>query len=60
MSKQEEYAQVCFSLKEKSDKLQSFELDTFVFNPDINTLIDEISELEILKKKLEEELGGQE
>lgn len=60
MNKQEEYAQVCFSLKEKSDKLQSFELDTFVFNPDINTLIDEISELEILKKKLEEELGGQE
>ena len=29
-----------------------------LFNPDINSLIDEISELEVLKKKLEEELGG--
>lgn len=58
MNKQEEYAQVCFSLKEKSNQLQAIQLDTFVFNPDINNLIDEISELEILKKKLEEELGG--
>jgi hypothetical protein len=35
-------------------------MDTFVFNPEINTLIDEIGDLEVLKKHLEEELGGAE
>ena len=60
MEKREEYKQICFQLQEKQEKLQSLGMDTFVFNPEINTLIDEIGDLEVLKKHLEEELGGAE
>lgn len=60
MEKREEYKQVCFQLQEKQEKLQSLGMDTFVFNPEINALIDEIGDLEVLKKHLEEELGGAE
>lgn len=56
MSKQEEYVKVCFSLNEKQEELLKIGLDTFVFNPNINSLIEEISELEQLKKKLEREM----
>lgn len=56
MEKREEYKQVCFQLKEKQEKLQSFGLDTFVFNPEINSLIEEIGDLEELKAQLEKEL----
>lgn len=56
MDKKEEYAQVCFELKENQNKLLEFDMGTFVFNPEINTLIDKITELEETKKALEAEL----
>lgn len=56
MDKKEEYAQVCFKLKESQDELMKFDMSTFVFNPELNTLIDEIAELEKTKKALEAEL----
>jgi len=58
MEKREEYAKVCFELRERQDELLKFDLSTFVLNPEINTLIDEIAELEVIKANLEKELGG--
>lgn len=58
MEKREEYAKVCFKLRERQDELLKFDVSTFVLNPEINTLIDEIAELEVIKANLEKELGG--
>lgn len=58
MGKREEYAKVCFELRERQDELLKFDVSTFVLNPEINTLIDEIAELEVIKANLEKELGG--
>lgn len=58
MEKREEYAKVCFELRERQDELLKFDASTFVLNPEINTLIDEIAELEVIKANLEKELGG--
>lgn len=58
MEKREEYAKVCFELRERQEELLKFDLSTFVLNPEINTLIDEIAELEVIKANLEKELGG--
>nr|DAD58752.1 MAG TPA: centrosomin [Caudoviricetes sp.] len=58
MEKREEYAKVCFELRERQDELLKFDVSTFVLNPEINTLIDEIAELEVIKANLEKELGG--
>lgn len=58
MEKREEYAKVCFELRERQDELLKFDMSTFVLNPEINTLIDEIAELEVIKASLEKELGG--
>lgn len=58
MEKREEYAKVCFELRERQDELLKFDMSTFVLNPEINTLIDEIAELEVIKANLEKELGG--
>lgn len=58
MEKREEYAKVCFELRERQDELLKFDLSTFVLNPEINTLIDEIAELEVIKANLEKELRG--
>lgn len=58
MEKREKYAKVCFELRERQDELLKFDVSTFVLNPEINTLIDEIAELEVIKANLEKELGG--
>ena len=58
MGKREKYAKVCFELRERQDELLKFDMSTFVLNPEINTLIDEIAELEVIKANLEKELGG--
>ena len=58
MEKREEYAKVCFELRERQDELLKFDVSTFVLNPEINTLIDEIAKLEVIKANLEKELGG--
>ena len=58
MEKREEYAKVCFELRERQNELLKFDVSTFVLNPEINTLIDEIAELEVIKANLEKELGG--
>ena len=58
MEKREEYAKVCFELKERQEELLKFDMSTFVLNPEINTLIDEIAELEVIKANLEKEIGG--
>lgn len=58
MEKREEYAKICFELRERQDELLKFDVSTFVLNPEINTLIDEIAELEVIKANLEKELGG--
>ena len=52
MEKREEYAKVCFELRERQDELLKFDVSTFVLNPEINTLIDEIAELEVIKANL--------
>lgn len=51
-----DYKEVCFSLMKKEEKLAQIGMDTFVFNPEINSLIEEISELSELKKKMEQEM----
>lgn len=58
MEKREEYAKVCFELRERQEELLKFDMSTFVLNPEINTLIDEIAELEVIKANLEKEIGG--
>ena len=58
MEKKEEYAKVCFELRERQEELLKFDMSTFVLNPEINTLIDEIAELEVIKANLEKEIGG--
>lgn len=50
------YAEVCFSLKEKQEELKNFEFDTFILQPEINSLIEEIDELENIKKELEKNM----
>lgn len=50
------YAEVCFSLKEKQRELENFEFDTFILYPEINSLIEEIDELENIKKELEKNM----
>lgn len=50
------YAEVCFSLKEKREELKNFEFDTFILQPEINSLIEEIDELENIKKELEKNM----
>ena len=58
MEKREEYAKVCFELRERQEELLKFDMSTFVLNPEINSLIDEIAELEVIKANLEKEIGG--
>ena len=50
------YAEVCFSLKEKQKELKNFKFDTFILQPEINSLIEEIDELENIKKELEKDM----
>lgn len=54
----EELESLKFSLIEKEDKLKSLSIDTFTYNPEINVLTKEISELKDKIKELEEEFNG--
>lgn len=57
MTDKERYDKVCFSLDQKLKELENLRTDIFVLNPEIDTLVTEIGELDKTKKELEEKLN---
>ena len=55
MDKKELYAKICYELEKKEAKLQKA-MATFVLNPEISTLIDEVQDLKNEMSELEKEV----
>lgn len=50
-----EYLNLCFELDKKKTELENLRTDIFLFNPNIQKLVNEITELEKKKKELEDQ-----